>query len=413
MRIRTALIVFAVAVLLAGAAGCRKQPSGEPEVVGTTPPVAEPADAVEPTPTPLAELTIALEPVADGFDQPLYVTGYPDGSGRVVVLEKTGRAWLLDDGVRSAEPFLDLSAVVSTQSEQGLLGMAFSPGFADDATVWVDYTRGDGATVIASFSVSGNRAEPASEVIWLTVPQPYANHNGGMLAFGPDGMLYIGMGDGGSGGDPHGNGQNPSVLLGKMLRIDVRPQVGGSRTTQYAIPPDNPFVGVAGWAPEIWAYGLRNPWRFSFDRKTGDLWIGDVGQDLWEEIDYLPAPVRAGANFGWSEWEGAHPYPPDSIPPVGLAGLADPVVEYDHQAGTSVTGGYVYRGSGQPKLWGTYFYADFSFGRVWGLQRAADGSVETRLLLDNEMLIASFGEDEAGELYVVDYNGGVYRMVAQ
>lgn len=411
MRSRTALIVFVVAVLLAGAAGCKKQPSGEPDVVGTTPPAEAPAQAVEPTPTPLAELAIALEPVADGFDQPLYVTGYPDGSGRLVVLEKTGRAWLVSEGVRASAPLLDLSAVVSTQSEQGLLGMAFSPGFADDATVWVDYTRADGATVISSFTVEGDTADPASEHVWLTIPQPYANHNGGMIAFGPDGMLYVGMGDGGSGGDPQGNGQNPSALLGKMLRIDVTPPVGATRATPYAVPDDNPFVGVAGWAPEIWALGLRNPWRFSFDRKTGDLWIGDVGQNLWEEIDFQPAGSAGGENYGWNLWEATHPYPPGASP--SAEGMTMPVLEYDRATGTSVTGGYVYRGSGLPKLWGTYFYADFSYGRVWGLQRGADGSVETRVLLDNEMLIASFGEDEAGELYLVDFNGGVYRVVAQ
>ncbi|MGB4580530.1 MAG: PQQ-dependent sugar dehydrogenase [Coriobacteriia bacterium] len=412
MRTRMVFVVLALAIASIALVGCAKEPAGEPDVVGATPPAEELIEAEEPTPTPLAELTVALEPVLDGFGQPLYVTGYPDGSGRLVVLEKTGVAWLLEDGVRDGV-FLDLSTVVRTESEQGLLGMAFSPDFAEDHTVWVDYTRADGATVISSFGVSGDTADPASEYVWLTIPQPYANHNGGMITFGPDGHLYIGMGDGGSGGDPQGNGQNPASLLGKMLRIDVLSDGSATASTPYAVPDDNPFVGQAGWAPEIWAYGLRNPWRFSFDRKTGDLWIGDVGQNLWEEIDFLPAPLRAGANFGWAEWEGTHPYPPDSTPPVGLTGLTNPVVEYDRQTGTSVTGGYVYRGAAQPKLWGTYFYADFSFGRIWGLQRAADGSVETRLLLDNDMLIASFGEDEAGELYVVDFNGGVYRMVAQ
>lgn len=413
MRTRTGFIMLVLAFAVLAGVGCTKEPAGEPDVVGTTPPAEEPVEATEPTPTPLSELTLVLEPVADGFDQPLYITGYPDGSGRLVVLEKTGRAWLLDDGVRSAAPFLDLSAAVSTQSEQGLLGMAFEPHFDGEGLVFVNYTRADGATVISSFSVLSDAADPASEYVWLTIPQPHANHNGGMIAFGPDGHLYIGMGDGGSGGDPQGNGQNPAGLLGKMLRISVGLDNSETRDTVYDIPDDNPFVGQAGWAPEIWAYGLRNPWRFSFDRKTGDLWIGDVGQNAWEEIDFLPAPLRAGANFGWAEWEGMHPYPPGSTPPVGLAGLTDPVVEYDRQTGTSVTGGYVYGGTDQPKLRGTYFYADFSFGRIWGLQRAAGGSVETRLLLDNDMLVSSFGEDEDGELYLVDFSGGVYRMVAQ
>ncbi len=411
MRIRTVSIVLAVVIAVAMAAGCTKEPADEPDVVGTTPPAEVPAESAEPTPTPLGELRLTLAPVADGFDQPLYVTGYPDGSGRLVVLEKTGRAWLLDDGVRSAAPFLDLSAVVSTQSEQGLLGMAFSPGFTDDGSVWVNYTRGDGATVISSFSVTGDVVDPASEYVWLTIPQPYANHNGGMIAFGPDGHLYVGMGDGGSGGDPQGNGQNPQALLGKMLRLNVLYDATETRDTVYGIPSDNPHVGQAGWAPEIWASGLRNPWRFSFDRDTGDLWIGDVGQNAWEEIDFQPASSPGGENYGWSLWEATHPYPPDASP--SAEGFTMPVIEYDRQTGTSVTGGYVYRGSAQPMFWGTYFYADFSFGALWAAQRADDGTVATRLMIDNDMLIVSFGEDEAGELYVVDFNGGIYRMLAQ
>ena len=411
MRIRTLVPVLVVAVLLAGTVGCKKEPAGEPDVVSDTPPVEEPAESVEPTPTPLGDLKLTLEPVAAGFEQPLYVTGYPDGSGRIVVLEKTGRAWLVDDGARLPEPFLDLSAVVSTQSEQGLLGMAFPPNYADNRTVWVDYTRGDGATVISSFSVEGDVAALASEYVWLVIPQPYANHNGGMIAFGPDEMLYIGMGDGGSGGDPQGNGQNPQSLLGKMLRINVLFDGTAAASTPYTAPTDNPFVDQPGWAPEIWALGLRNPWRFSFDRKTGDLWIGDVGQNQWEEVDFQPASSAGGENYGWSTWEATHPFPPEASP--SAEGFTMPVLEYDRQTGTSITGGYVYRGSAQPALWGTYFYADFSFGRIWGLQRAADGSVQTRLLIDNEMLIASFGEDENGELYVVDFNGGVYRMLAE
>ncbi len=410
MRTRTISLALVLLVALAGASACKRQPTGTPDVVGTTPAPEVTPPAEEPTPTPLAQLTLALEPVASGFDQPTYVTGTGDGSGRLIVLEKTGRAWVLKGGQRSAAPFLDLSAVVSTQSEQGLLGMAFSPEFSEDGTVWVDYTRADGATVISSFSVSGDVADVASEYVWLTIPQPYANHNGGMIAFGPDGNLYVGMGDGGSGGDPQGNGQNPQALLGKMLRLNVLYDATETRDTVYGIPPDNPFVGQAGWAPEIWALGLRNPWRFSFDRKTGDLWIGDVGQNAWEEIDFQPASSAGGENYGWSLWEATHPYPPGASP--SPEGMTMPVLEYDRQTGTSVTGGYVYRGSAQPAFWGTYFYADFSYGRIWGLQRAADGGVETRLLLDNDMLISSFGEDDEGELYLVDFNGGVYRMVA-
>lgn len=412
MRTQTIALALVLLVVLAGATACKREPTGTPDVVGSTPPAEEVPPAEEPTPTPLAQLTLTLEPVATGFDQPTYVTGTGDGSGRLIVLEKTGRAWLLTGGQRSDTPFLDLSGVVSTTSEQGLLGMAFEPGFDGKGSVWVDYTRADGATVISSFAVAGDTADPASEKVWLTIPQPYANHNGGMIAFGPDGYLYIGMGDGGSGGDPQGNGQNPSALLGKLLRIDVTPPAGGTRATAYAIPADNPFAGQAGWAPEIWALGLRNPWRFSFDRKTGDLWIGDVGQNLWEEIDFQPASSTGGENYGWNRYEATHPYPPDSAPAAG--DFTMPVLEYDRQTGQSVTGGYVYRGSAQPAFWGTYFYADFSVGRIWGLQRTVHGAIQTQLLTDIDGLISSFGEDDDGELYVVDYQGGtVYRMVAQ
>lgn len=354
----------------------------------------------------LADIELELEPVADGFEQPLHVTGAGDGSGRLFVLEKAGRVWDIRDGRRGAL-VLDLSARVSTGGEQGLLGIAFSPAFADDGLVFVSYTQSDGASALSRFAMDGDVIDPDSEKMLLHVAQPYANHNGGMIAFGPDGYLYLGLGDGGSGGDPYGNGQDRGTMLGKLLRIDV---VGGAADPAgYVTPDDNPFVEQAGARPELWATGLRNPWRFSFDRATGDLWIGDVGQDAWEEIDFQAADSPGGENYGWNLFEATHPYPPDSVAPdPGDATM--PVAEYGRDAGSSVTGGYVYRGTAEPGLYGTYLYADFTTGRIWGLQHAPDGSVRTRELLDTDLLIPSFGEDDDGELYVVDFGGGVYRV---
>jgi glucose/arabinose dehydrogenase len=276
----------------------------------------------------------------------------------------------------------------------------------------VRYTADDPASNAPGFS--------APEAI-LRVVQPYANHNGGMVLFGPDNMLYIGMGDGGSAGDPENRAQNLRELLGKLLRIDVEGTAGRSSAegVTYAIPRDNPFQYPGDSPsdsklihyPQIWQWGLRNPWRFSFDRETGDLWIGDVGQSDWEEIDFAARRSGAGVNWGWNHYEGTHPYPPGAEARTGDYTM--PVVEYDRAAGKSVTGGYVYRGAAEGELAGTYFYADFVDGRIWGLQRAASGT-RTRLLLDNDYSIASFGEDDEGELYVVDYSGGgIYRVVAE
>jgi glucose/arabinose dehydrogenase len=401
----TLVIALLSLTALLGVPAC--SPPSDPVVV---PPVAPPA--VETTPVappavvPLGEVVLEFENVDNGYKQPLFVTGAGDGSKRLFVVEKTGRVWIwaLKDGKRHAEPFLDLSKVVSTSSEQGLLGLAFSPSFRRDGLFYVNYTRADGATVVSRFQAALDSVVGGSETVLLTVAQPYANHNGGMLAFGPDGYLYVGLGDGGSGGDPKGNGQNLGTLLGTLLRIDV----GG--TGKYAIPKDNPFVGRTGARPEIWAWGLRNPWRFSFDRETGDLWIGDVGQNAWEEIDFQPAASAGGENYGWNHFEGTHPYPSGSKARSGE--YVAPVIEYDRAAGQSVTGGYVYRGKQQPALLGTYIYGDFSSGRVWGARRTA-GGIENRLLAESGFAISSFGEDDDGELYVVDYNGAIYRLTAK
>jgi glucose/arabinose dehydrogenase len=294
---------------------------------------------------------------------------------------------------------------VSCCGERGLLGLAFHPNYENNGFFYINYTDLNGDTVIARFHVSNDPdlADASSETRVLGVPQPYPNHNGGSMVFGPDGYLYLGLGDGGSGGDPHGNGQNPNTLLGKILRLDVDSAV------PYAIPPDNPY-SQGGGAPEVWALGLRNPWRFSFDRLTGDLFIGDVGQDSWEEIDYLPAGSPGGANFGWNFREGMHPFGrSDAAPPADLA-LIDPVAEYGHDQGISVVGGYVYRGEQLPEWSGIYLYGDFGSGIIWGLMRDAQGAWQNELLFQTGSNPTSFGEDEQNDIYFVDYRGGLYKL---
>ncbi|MBJ6799442.1 PQQ-dependent sugar dehydrogenase [Geomonas propionica] len=353
---------------------------------------AAPADAGFP-----AKLT--LIPVVKGLKQPTAIVNARDGSKLLFVLEQKGKIRIIRSDTLDPAPFLDITSLVKSGGERGLLGLAFPPDFASSRTFYVDYTNrtGIGNTVIASFKVGDkpDLADPATRKQLLTIVQPYTNHNGGQLAFGPDGLLYIGMGDGGSGGDPHGNGQRLDTLLGKILRIDVR-----SEAAPYRLPK-NPFGN------EIWAYGLRNPWRFSFDRATGDLYIADVGQDEVEEIDYQPAGSGAGANYGWNIMEGDRCF---KKPDCKKSGLTLPVAVYRHDRGDcSVTGGYVYRGRIE-QLRGTYLYGDFCSGRIWGLRRV-DGKWQTRLLLDSPYAISTFGEDEDGELYLADYGSGtIYRI---
>lgn len=344
--------------------------------------------------------------VAQGFTQPLLVTHAGDDSGRLFVVEQDGAIWVLAGGQVLATPFIDLDERVGSEAyEQGLLGLAFHPHYADNGYFYVNYTDNNGDTVIARFSVSGdpNVADAASERVLLQIDQPYVNHNGGHLEFGPDGYLYIGVGDGGSGGDPQGHGQNPDSLLGSLLRIDV------DNGDPYAIPADNPFA-AGGGAPEIWAWGLRNPWRFSFDALTGDLHIADVGQNQYEEINFLPGGAAGGANFGWNYREGAHAY--TGTPPEGL-NLIDPVAEYDHSLGCSVTGGRVYRGSSLPAWAGVYIYGDFCSGIVFGLVQGADGQWINEQLYTLSANISSFGVDEDGEFYLVDRRGELYQLVAE
>ena len=347
----------------------------------------------------------AWEPLIDGLERPVAIADPGDGSGRLFIVEQPGVIRIYQNGALLPEPFLDIQQQVGSRgNEQGLLGLAFHPDYSQNGLFYVNYTDLNGDTVIARFSASGddaNRADAGSEQQLMFVRQPYPNHNGGSMVFGPDGYLYLGLGDGGSGGDPLGNGQSLHNDLGKILRIDV------DNGEPYAIPPDNPYAGES--TPEIWAYGLRNPWRFSFDRLTGDLYVADVGQDRWEEVNFLPAGSPPGVNFGWNYREGLHPYTgtPDNIEVV------DPVAEYKHGEDCSVTGGYVYRGEELPAMKGIYLYGDYCSGKIWGLFRDADGAWQNQVLFATGLNISSFGEDAAGELYLVDLGGGVYRLKAR
>ena len=374
-----------------------------PSATAPAPP-APPAPATNVPATPLPAVAYGLTAVGTGFQRPLYLTAAPgDASGRLFVVEQAGTIAILRGGQREGPAFLDIRGKVgSRRNEQGLLSMAFDPGYTTSGLFYVSYTDLQEDTVVARYRVSAenpNQADSTSEEIVLQVDQPYANHNGGLVLFGPDGLLYIGLGDGGSGGDPQGHGQNADTLLGTILRLDVR------GAAPYTIPADNPFVGQAGKRAEIWAFGLRNPWRFSLDRATGDLYIADVGQSAWEEINFQPAASRGGENYGWNSFEGAHPFRGRSE-----AGLVFPISEYGRGEGCSVTGGYVYRGQQLPGLDGRYLFADFCSGIIWTLTRQADGTWDRTTLLDSDAAITSFGEDEDGEVYVIARQGTIYRI---
>ncbi len=337
-----------------------------------------------------------------------------DGRDRLFVTEQGGRIHVFPDQQQVEEfaLFLDLSARVRTAAnEEGLLGLAFDPHFKESGYFYVYYSASDPRrSVVSRFSVNPNdpgAADVGSELIILEIPQPAGNHNGGQLAFGPDGYLYMGLGDGGLGGDPFGNGQNVTTLLGSILRIDV---TAASESEGYRIPPDNPLVGVAGARQEVWAYGLRNPWRFSFDSEAGDgraglIWAGDAGQNRWEGIDL----VEKGLNYGWNVMEGAHCFSPRSG--CDDAGLQLPLAEYGRAGGCSVIGGYVYRGTGLPTLAGAYIYGDFCSGKIWGLWYDGRSVTKNLLLADSGLSIASFGLDLAGNLYILSRDAGIYRLV--
>ena len=350
--------------------------------------------------------------VDNGFTNPLLVTNAGDGSDRLFVVEKRGLIKVIDSGSTLATPFLDIRASVGTDGERGLLGLAFHPKFEINRKFYVYYTRPSGRLVVQEYKASlgnPNVADPASARTILTIAHPASNHNGGNLAFGRDGYLYIGTGDGGGAGDPSNHAQDKGSLLGKLLRINIDHTDG---TRAYLRPPSNPYVGEPG-LNEIWSRGLRNPWRFSFDRANGDLWIGDVGQSKWEEVDRSTVSHGAGKgkNFGWRVMEGNHCYRPATG--CNKNGKSKPLAEYSHSYGCSVTGGFVYRGTQSPTLAGLYIFGDFCSGRIWVLPRGAARPAAEAQLMNTSMMISSFGEDEAGEVYVVDYEGGaVYRLSA-
>ncbi|MCY3833492.1 MAG: PQQ-dependent sugar dehydrogenase [Chloroflexi bacterium] len=348
-----------------------------------------------------------LTAVAAGFDRPLYVTHAGDESNRLFVLEQTGKVWIIDDDERAPVPFIDVSDLISPSadrpySEQGLLGLAFHPEYESNGLFFLSYTDRGGSSVIARYEVSSDEpdvADAESGEIIFRLAQPYANHNGGHIEFGPDGYLYFALGDGGAANDPLGAGQNRQLLLGSILRIDVDVESG------YAIPPDNPFLGDPAALAEIWSYGLRNVWRFNFDRLTGDMYMADVGQNQWEEVNFQPANSAGGENYGWNVWEGKHIFAGGNAP-----NHVPPIFEYSHALGCSVTGGVVYRGAAIPDLEAVYLFGDYCSGRIWGAWR--DDALNWRAdeLLNTNMAISSFGEDKAGEIYVIDYSGTLYRF---
>jgi glucose/arabinose dehydrogenase len=384
----------AFALLLLGS-GC-----GDSSSVVTPPP--------PPPPPPSGTPSLRLVEVARGVGFPLLVTAPPGDLTRIFIVDKGGRIRIVKDGTLLAQPFLDISSRVSGGGEQGLLGLAFHPDYASNRLLVVNYTNTAGDTRVAVFRVSANPdlADAASEQTILAIDQPFSNHNGGMIAFGPDGKLYIGTGDGGSGGDPQGNAQNRNSLLGKILRLTV------NENGQASIPADNPFVGQSGARGEVWSYGLRNPWRFSFDRQTGDLYIADVGQNAREEVDVATqaSGLGRGANFGWNTMEGNACYSPASN--CNRTGLVLPVLDYTHADGCSITGGYVYRGSAIAGLQGAYFYSDYCSGWVRSFRLSGTSTTDRQewATLSPGGNVPSFGEDASGELYVMNASGVVYRI---
>jgi glucose/arabinose dehydrogenase len=410
---------LALVAALAFACACSTPAAGpSPTIASSRPPAAAPSSSAPPatsTPSPTAVPTATAAPTPApttstvvpqvrlvramnglGFNSMTGAIQGPDG--RWYVVEQPGRILTFREGDASATVFLDIRDHVESGGEKGLLGLALAPDFARTGVFFIDYTRGGPLrTEIASFTSNGTVADKSSEVVILEISQPFDNHNGGQVAFGPDGYLYIGMGDGGSGGDPQRNGQNKNALLAKLLRIDV------SDRTKYRIPSDNPFAGGGGRG-EIWAYGLRNPWRFSFDTETGALWVADVGQNAWEEIDL----VTRGANYGWNIMEATHCY---NASRCDTSGLTLPVFEYGHDLGCSVTGGFVDRGS-DPDLRGVYVYGDYCTGRIWGLRYEGGRVIAQAQMAKASFSIGSFAQDRSGAVYVLQYAsaGGIYKI---
>jgi glucose/arabinose dehydrogenase len=404
------LLIFLTLPILAACAGLAEpvSPTNTPLPLAT--PTVASAPRTEPQPSPESTVAPILppavyagsfpnpanyewQPILSGLYRPVDIQPANDGSNRLFIIEKNGYIRISENGQLLDAPFLDITDRVNEEgNEMGLLGLAFHPDYEKNGYFYVNYTGAGGHTRISRFQASGNSADKNSETILLFIEQPFQNHNGGALAFGPDGYLYAALGDGGKAGDPFKNGQNTASLLGKILRLDV------TNGDPYSTPADNPF------GSEIWAYGLRNPWRISFDRGTGDLWIGDVGQNQWEEIDYLPASWGSGANFGWSVMEGSHAY--DSEP---QSGMLLPAAEYSHaEGGCSVTGGYVYRGA-MPEWNGAYLYGDYCSGKIWALI-LSNGMWQSQVMFETGVTITTFGQDESGEIYFASDNGNIYHL---
>ncbi len=390
-------------------------PEPTPALPLTATPVPMPTPTAMPVPTPgqaaspLQRMRVVPAFPNLEFQELTNLVEPEDGRGLLYVTEKPGRIRVFpnDQEASNAEIFLDITDRVRERNkEEGLLGLAFDPEFANNGYLYVYYSAsGPRRSVVSRFSRNPDDpriADPQSEFVIMEVPQPFGNHNGGQIAFGPDGFLYIGLGDGGSGGDPLGNGQNRDALLGSILRIDVG---GQSQGRNYRVPSDNPFVGVDDAREEIWAYGLRNPWRFSFDTTTGQLWVADVGQNEWEEVDI----IERGGNYGWSVMEGAHCFSPSSG--CDRSGIQLPVTEYSHAEGCSITGGYVFRGPATPSLLGAYVYADFCSGNIWAVRHDGTSVTEQMLLVTGGLSISSFGQDLDGNLYILDFGGGIFSLV--
>ncbi len=422
-EIRLPVMFVVIAAILAIACGGNSPTSIPSPIIEATPastiapaatlestmPVSQPDPTIEPTSSKKLP-TLTLEKVFGELKFSRLTNLVPE-SERIFVTEQSGRIISIDNDTEKPEGtvFLDIrNQVNDSGNEEGLLGLAFNPSFQTNGHLFVSYSAGNPRrSVISRFTVADPTDEsvaiPESEVVVLEIPQPFQNHNGGQLAFGPDGMLYISLGDGGSGGDPNGNGQNPSTMLGSILRIDVS---GADANQGYDVPTDNPFSGSSSAKGEVWAYGLRNPWRFSFDRQNGDLWTGDVGQNSFEEVNL----IEKGGNYGWNVLEGKHCYSPraDCDP----SGTVLPVLEYSANKGCSVIGGYVYRGSAIPELVGTYLYGDYCSGQVRGFRYEDGEAVGESLLVDSGFNITSFGEDSNGEIYALSQDGGIYLLTS-
>ena len=423
---RSIAALLLVALTVAGCASPTPSPTGPsgptasasasavaPSSAGPTP--AATSAAPSGTAPPGTAPTIAIQRVLDGLDSPVDIAFRPNDATSLFIVEQTGRIRVVRDGRLLDRPFLDIRSLVLSGGERGLLGLAFLPS-GNAGRFFVYYTDRDGKQTVASYDTSGSDADVAdadSARIWLTMDDQFANHNGGSLAFGKDGMLYIGTGDGGGGGDPLDSGRHLDTLLAKVLRIDVSKDLGSAAKARYAIPSDNPFVAKAGARPEIYLTGLRNPWRLRFDRATGDLWIGDVGQGSWEEIDVVRAGSPGGLDFGWNIMEGTHCYR-DSATTCNETGLTLPVAEYGHDQGCSVTGGTVYRGAAHPALQGWYVFSDYCSGSFWAIDAATSSPEDTAHptpVATSDYSISAIAEDAAGELYATDLSAGALLRI--